>query len=298
MMRISGFPWNSFFNTLYYMIKYFEKKMNSSDIYDSSRKIPRTLQEIREVHQYRFLLIQLVRRDILTRYKRSFLGVAWTMLNPLGIMIVMTIVFSHLFGSTPGYPVFVLSGLLVWNFFSKSTSAAMNSMVWGGGLLKRIYLPRSSFSLSAIGTEIVNMILSLVPLILVMLVTRFPFHISMLYLPVSILMISLFSLGMALLLSTFSVVFPDVVEMYQIILTAWMYLTPIIYPVTTFPEKYRYLMVYNPLAYFVALFHIPIYEGRTPTWMEFWPALAIGLGMLFVGWFFFSKKIDEFAYRA
>jgi len=110
MMRISGFPWNSFFNTLYYMIKYFEKKMNSSDIYDSSRKIPRTLQEIREVHQYRFLLIQLVRRDILTRYKRSFLGVAWTMLNPLGIMIVMTIVFSHLFGSTPGYPVFVLSG--------------------------------------------------------------------------------------------------------------------------------------------------------------------------------------------
>lgn len=271
--------------------------MNSTDIYDSSRKIPKTLQEIREIHRYRFLLTQLVRRDILTRYKRSFLGVAWTMLNPLGIMIVMTIVFSHLFGSTPGYPVFVLSGLLAWNFFSKSTSAAMNSMVWGSGLLKRIYLPRSSFSLSAIGTEIVNLIFSLVPLALVMLVTRFPFHLSLLYLPISIIMISLFALGMALLLSTFSVIFPDVVEMYQIILTAWMYLTPIIYPATTFPEKYQFFLKFNPLVYFVALFHIPIYEGRFPTWTEFWPALAIGLGMLFIGWYFFSKKIDEFAYR-
>ena len=271
--------------------------MNSAEIYDSSRKIPKTLQEVKEIHRYRFLLTQLIRRDILTRYKRSFLGVAWTMLNPLGIMIVMTIVFSHLFGGTPGYPVYVLSGLLAWNFFSKSTSAAMNSMVWGGGLLKRIYLPRSSFSLSAIGTEIVNLLLSLVPLALVMLVTKFPFHLSLLYLPVSILMISLFALGMALLLSTFSVIFPDVVEMYQIILTAWMYLTPIIYPATTFPAKYQFFLKFNPLAYFVALFHIPIYDGRIPTWAEFWPALAIGLGMLFIGWFFFSKKIDEFAYH-
>lgn len=271
--------------------------MNSIEIYDSSQKIPKIIQEVREIHRYRYLLTQLIRRDILTRYKRSYLGVAWTMLNPLGIMIVMTIVFSQLFGDTPGYPVYVLSGLLAWNFFSKSTSAAMNSMIWGGGLLKRIYLPRTSFSLSAIGTEIVNLVLSIVPLALVMLVTGFHFHISLVFLPVSIFTISLFALGIALLLSTFAVVFPDVVEMYQIILTAWMYLTPIIYPVSIFPEKYKFFLVFNPLTYFVQLFHIPIYEGRFPTWMEFWPALVIGFAMLIIGWFFFSKKIDEFAYR-
>lgn len=99
------------------------------------------------------------------------------------------------------------------------------------------------------------------------------------------------------MLSSFSVAFPDVVEMYQIILVAWMYMTPIIYPVSVFPEKYKYFLLFNPLTYFVELFHIPIYEGRFPTWMEFWPALMIGLVTLVVGWLFFSKKIDEFAYR-
>jgi len=271
--------------------------MRSTEIYDSSRNIPNALQEIKEAIRYHYLIGQLIRRDILTRYKRSYLGVAWTMLNPLGIMVVMTIVFSHFFGSTPGYPVYVLSGLIAWNFFSKSTSAAMNNIVWGGGLLKRIYLPKTSFSLSAIGTEVVNLLLSLIPLALVMLFTSVPFHLSLFYLPVAIICISCFSLGVALLLSTIAIYFPDVSEMYQIILTAWMYLTPIIYPETTFPAKYRPLLLINPLTSLVRLFHIPIIDGRFPTWVEFWPAIAWSLGMLIVGWIFFTKKIDEFAYR-
>lgn len=106
--------------------------MSSPEVYDSSQNIPTLIQEVSELYRYQYLLAQLIRRDILTRYKRSILGIAWTMLNPLGIMVVLTIVFSHLFGSTTGYPVYVLSGLLAWNFFSKSTSAAMNSMLWEG----------------------------------------------------------------------------------------------------------------------------------------------------------------------
>jgi ABC-type polysaccharide/polyol phosphate export permease len=271
--------------------------MEKTEIYDSSNKMPLIIREVKEIVQYHYLIEQLVRRDIVTRYKRSYLGIAWSMLNPLGIMIVMTVVFSHLFGSTPGYPVYVLSGLLAWNFFSKSTSAAMNNMVWGGGLLKRIYLPRSSFCLSSIGTEIVNLLLSLVPMALVMLVTRFSFHLSLIFLPVSILLMAAFSLGVSLCLSTFALLFPDVAEMYQIILTAWMYLTPIIYPISTFPEQYRWLLKLNPLLFFTELFHIPIYEGRFPAWAEFWPALVIAIVMLIIGWAFFSKKIDEFSYR-
>jgi ABC-2 type transport system permease protein len=274
-----------------------EYNMNSSDIYDSSQKTPKTIQEIKELIKYRYLMAQLVRRDILTRYKRSFLGVAWTMLNPLGTMVVLTIVFSNLFGNTLRYPVYILSGLLAWNFFQKSTTAAMNSMVWGGSLMKRIYLPRTSFSISAIGTEIVNLILSLIPLAIVMIATSNPFHLSLLYLPISIILLSFFSLGMGLLLSALAIYFPDVVEMYQIILTAWMYLTPIIYPASIFPENFKVFLTINPFVYLVALFQIPVYDGRFPTWMELWPALLIAVGMLILGWLVFSKKIDEFSYR-
>jgi ABC-type polysaccharide/polyol phosphate export permease len=271
--------------------------MRSTPIYDSTNQLPHAIQELKEIFRYRNFLFQLIRRDILTRYKRSFLGIAWTMLNPLGTMVVLTIVFSRLFGATQEYPVYVLTGLLAWNFFQKSTSAAMSNMVWGGSLLKNIYLPRTSFSLSAIGTELVNLLLSIVPLTLVILVTGASFHFSLVYLPISIVLVAGFSLGMALLLSTFAVYFPDVLEMYQILLTAWFYLTPIIYPATIFPEKYRPFLVLNPFTYFVQLFHIPIYDGRIPTWMEFWPALVCSIGMLVIGWLVFTKKIDEFAYR-
>lgn len=270
--------------------------MNNSDYYDSSLRTSHAIQEVVEAYKFRYLLLQLVRRDILTRYKRSFLGVAWTMLNPLGTMVVLTIAFSHLFGSSPDYPVYVLSGLMAWNFFAKSTTSAMNSMVWGGSMMNRIYLPGTTFSLSAIGTETVNLLLSVIPLFLVILVTGSSFSVSLLFLPVSILIITCFSLGVALLLSTLAIYFPDVSEMYQIILMAWFYLTPIIYPITIFPDKYRPLLLLNPFTYMVQLFHIPIHEGRFPIFNELFPALLWGIGTLIIGWIFFTKRSNEFAY--
>lgn len=270
---------------------------NKLNYYDSALKIPNGLQEILEISRYRFLLSQLVRRDILTRYKRSYLGVIWTMLNPLGTMIVMTIVFSNFFGGTHAYPVYLLSGLLTWNFFSKSTSAAMHSMVWGSDLFKRIFLPKTSFCISSVGTEVVNILLSFVPLMLVMIFTKSAFHISLVFLPISIVLLSCFALGVALLVSSLAIYFPDVAEMYQIILTAWMYLTPIIYTIDIFPAKYRWLLSLNPMTYMVKLFQIPIYDGRFPTLVEFWPAALWGIGILIFGWFFFTRKIDEYAYH-
>jgi ABC-type polysaccharide/polyol phosphate export permease len=106
--------------------------MRPTPVYDSGQLIPHALQELLEALHYRNLLYQLVRRDILTRYKRSILGVAWTMLNPLGIMLILSFVFSHVFGQTRSYPAYILSGLMVWNFFSQCTFGAMNSLVWGG----------------------------------------------------------------------------------------------------------------------------------------------------------------------
>ena len=271
--------------------------MQKIPIYDSAQKVPHALQEFQEAVSHWHLIYQLVRRDILTRYKRSFLGVAWTMLNPLGIMLIMSFVFSHLFGSVHSYPAFILSGLIAWNFFAQSTTSAMSSLVWGGGLLQRIYIPRASFGISAIGSGLVNLLLSFIPLIIVMAVTGAPIRITALFLPVSLLLLACFTLGLGLAISAVAIYFPDVAEMYQIILLAWMYLTPIIYPETTIPAKYQLIWHLNPLFYLVKLWRLPLYDGLWPTWGEIWPAAAIAIGMLLAGWFFFTSKSDEFAYR-
>jgi ABC-type polysaccharide/polyol phosphate export permease len=272
--------------------------MQSAPIYDSAQLIPHALQEFKEAVNYRHLLFQLVRRDILTRYRRSFLGVAWTMLNPLGIMLVLSFVFSHLFvGQTRAYPAYILCNLMAWNFFSQSTMLAMSSLVWGGGLLQRIYIPRASFGISAIASGVVNLLLSFIPLAIVMALTGTPIRITATFLPISLLLLASFTLGLGLLISTLAVYFPDVAEMYQIILTAWMYLTPIIYPEAIIPAQYHFVLRLNPFYYLIKLWRLPLYDGRWPSWGEFWPAALIAFGMLAVGWFVFTSKSDEFAYR-
>jgi ABC-2 type transport system permease protein len=271
--------------------------MQSQHVYDSAQLTPHAIQELKEALNYRHLLFQLVRRDILTRYKRSFLGVAWTMLSPLGIMLVLSFVFSHLFGSIRAYPAYILCGMMAWNFFAQSTTNAMNSLVWGGGLLQRIYVPRASFGISAIGSGAVNLVLAFIPLAIVMAVTGTPIRITAVFLPLSLLLLASFTLGLGLMISTLAVYFPDVAEMYQIILTAWMYLTPIIYPETVIPAKYQLFLRLNPLYYLMKLWRKPLYDGLWPTWGEIWPAALFSLVMLLVGWLVFTSKSDEFAYR-
>lgn len=269
-------------------------------IYDSTRRGSAVIEELREVLNYHHLIWQLVRRDILARYKRSFLGVAWTMLNPLGMMLVWTIAFSQFFKSSslPSYPAYVLSGLLAWTFFSQTTTASMVNLIWGGGLLNRIYIPRASFALAAQGTGLVNLSLSLIPLLVVMLITGLPIHLSFIFIPVSVLVICAFALGVGLLISTWAVYFPDISEMYQIILVAWMFLTPIMYPEQILPEAYRvYITMLNPMYHMVKLFRIPTYYGRFPTLEEFLIPFMIALVTLILGWVVFARKSDEFAYR-
>ena len=272
--------------------------MLTKPTYDSAAHISPALEEFREVHRYRYLVGQLIRRDILSRYKRSVLGVAWTMLNPLGMMIILSIVFSQLFQMIESYPAYLLSGLIAWNFFSQGTNAAMSGLVWGGSLLHRIYIPRTVFGISAIGTALVNLLIALVPLVAVMLFTHAKIHISILFMPVSILILCGFALGFGLILSTLAVYFPDVSEMYQIVLTAWMYLTPIIYPEEIIPAVLLpIIQKANPMYSLITLFRLPIYDGRFPTLAEILPALLWSAGTLVIGWIFFNSKSDEFAYR-
>jgi ABC-type polysaccharide/polyol phosphate export permease len=266
-------------------------------VYDTANRAPRAVEELRNIFIYRSLVAQLVRRNILTRYKRSVLGVAWTMINPLGTMLILALVFSQVF-DVEGYAAYILTGLMAWNFFSQTTVACMVDLMWGSQLLHRIFVPRTAFALAAIGTGLVNLTLALVPLTIVLLITGIKINWSILFLPVPMLLLACFALGFGLFISAFSVYFPDVSEMYNIILLAWFYLTPIIYPEEVLPEKLQYLISHlNPMYGLVKLYRMPLYDGRLPTWEEFWPSLVLSVTVLILGWLFFTYKSDEFSYR-
>jgi ABC-type polysaccharide/polyol phosphate export permease len=267
-------------------------------IYDSLRRGDPAVEELYEVKNYRNLIFQLARRDILTRYKRSVLGVAWTLINPLGLLLVMTLAFSQFFSSVKGFPAYIFCGLIVWLFFSQTTTACMVNLVWGGSLLHRIYMPRTSFAIAAIITGLINFVITLIPLFLVVLGLGLPITWAALFLPVPIFLMAAFSLGIGLLLSTLAVYFPDVTEMYQIILTAWMYLTPIFYTENILPAQYKWLITrFNPLYHLIRMFRAIVCEARLPYWNEIWPALVLSLLVLVIGWIVFTRKSDEFSYR-
>ena len=267
-------------------------------VYDSARHGSPFVSELHAVHQYRDLLVQLVSRNIKTRYKRSVLGIAWTMINPLLTMVVMSLVFMHLFrGEIDRYPIYILSGIIIWQFFSMSTSAMMSELVWGGSLLNRIYIPRTIFALSALGTALVNVGLALAPLALLMVIFQAPITPVLLIVPVPIIFAAMFALGLGLFLSTLAVRFADVVDMYQIMLTAWMYLTPIFYPISIVPEEYRWLYNLNPIYLCVTIFRAAVQQGQWPDSMMVTGAGLVAVVSLLLGWWTFTRKADEIAYR-
>jgi len=272
---------------------------DSDYIYDSARHANSFITEFTALIRYRELVRQMISRSIKTRYKRSALGVIWTMLNPLLTMTVLTIVFSTLFRfQIEHYPVYILSGLLAWNFFASTTNLAMGEMLWSGDLLKRIYLPKAIFVVSTTGSGLVNMALSMIPLLAIMLITRTPITTSILILPVSILALTIFAMGVGFLLSTIVVYFQDIMPIYEVILMIGMYATPIIYPPEIVPEQYKIITELNPIYYFVRCFQEPIFKGQIPS-MEIWiTTFFIAIFTLIVGWYIFTRKVNEYAYRA
>ncbi|MCB2202856.1 ABC transporter permease [bacterium] len=267
-------------------------------IYDSEKRKHPAIEELIALYEYRDLIFQLVRRNIVARYKRSFLGVAWTMLNPLGTMLVMVVVFSNVFNRAENYAAYILTGITCWSMFTQATSMSMSSMVWGSKLITQIYVPRSAFVLSTVLANVVNFILSLIPLGLVLWITKVPLHPSAFLLPVFVIFLFSFTLGVALLLSTIAPYFPDLAELYPVILRAWMYLTPIIIPLATYREILDGLLLYiNPFYYVINLFRILIIDGFVPH-LQTWVAVSVvSFVPLIVGWIVFTKKADSIAYH-
>lgn len=274
------------------------KSVRTRWVYDTATLRDPAINELGELWRYRDLLQLLVVNRIKTRYKRSVLGVVWTLLNPLLNTLVLTIAFSQIFRfNVPNYAIYILSGLLFWNFFAQSTNDAMETLVWGSNLLKRIYIPRTIFAVAVVGNGLINYLLALIPLGVVMLILRHPFTVNLLALPLAIIILGMFTLGFGLLLSTVAVFFVDMVYIFNVLLSVWFYLTPIIYPLSILPERFLSLFRLNPLVHLLQIFRNLIYEGTMPSLTLWGLAFTLGLVTLTSGWIIFTRKVDEFAYR-
>lgn len=275
-----------------------EEKTIRSGGYDSAAVRSPAISELLELWRYHDLLGLLIVNRIKTRYKRSALGVVWTLLNPLLNTLVLTIALSQILRSQlVNFPVYLLVGFLFWNFFFQSTNDAMHTLIWGSSLIKRVYVPRTIFAVAVIGNGLVNILLALIPLLLIMLGLHHPIRITILLLPLAILLLSMFTLGFSLLLSTLAVFFVDVVDMYSVVCSAWFYLTPIIYPTSIVPERFFPIFWLNPLNNLLGLFRSLIYLGEFPAPLSWLKAAIIASVMLAIGWWIFTKRVDEFAYR-
>lgn len=253
------------------------------------------MDELRDLAAHGNLLQSLVVRDLTVRYKRSIIGFLWTMLHPLLLTLIFVVIFSAFFRfAIEHYAVYFLSAFLGWNFFSQATSSAMNSIAWNGMLMKQVRAPRSIFPLSTTISGLVNLLLSMIPLLIIMRIQAIPIQPSIAFLPVSFLLLAMFSFGVSLALYSLAVFFVDVREMYIVLLSALMYLTPIIYPLDIVPEKFLWIVKINPLRYLLETLRAPIYYGIIPPVRTLSIAAGVSVLSLVVGWLIFRRLSPRF----
>jgi ABC-type polysaccharide/polyol phosphate export permease len=239
----------------------------------------------------------LVVRELKVRYKRSVLGMLWTMLNPLLLMGVYAVVFATIMRSPQrNFALFLLSGLLPWLFFSTAILQGLTSILTNQELIRKVRLPQAVFPLSVVGSNLVNFALSLVPLFLLMAVVRQPFTPALLFLPVGIFVLALFTSGVTLLLSTFTVFFRDVRHLTEVLLQMLLYLSPVLYDLQLLGERsewwfraFSLFLRLNPLTYLLPLFRDPVYYGRLPSLPVLGIASLESALMLAVGFLVFHR---------
>lgn len=245
--------------------------------------------------KYNFLLKQLVSRDFKAKYKRSVLGMAWSFLNPLLTMAVQYIVFATLFKSdTPNYPVYLLTGIVFFNFFSEAVSMGMTSITSNASLIKKVYMPKYIYPFSRLFSSLINFALALIPLLLVMLLTGTAIRPSMLLLVFDILCLMGFILGMMLLMSTAMTFFQDMQFLWSVLNMLWMYLTPIFYTENIIPQNLLPLYHMNPMYQYITFARICIIDGVSPEPMAYLWCILTSVVVFLIGAAAFKKHQDQF----
>jgi ABC-type polysaccharide/polyol phosphate export permease len=247
------------------------------------------LRPISALYRARELLALLVARDLKSRYKRSVLGMFWTLLGPLLQMAVYTLVFTAIVRiRVPAYAVFVLSGLLPWMLLSGATLSSTHALLANQHLIRKVAVPQAVYPLALVGGKTLDLLLSLAPLALVATLQGRPPSASWLFLPVAIVVAVAFTAGLSLLAASLTVFFRDLRHLAEVGFQVWLYVTPILYPrsfLDALDPRLRLLLAANPAAPIVRLFQAPIHEGQLPATGEVAgavaaAALALGIGLV------------------
>lgn len=248
--------------------------------------------------QYLFVIRELTSREIKRKYARSFLGVIWSVLNPLLTMVVMTMIFSYMFRrSIVNFPVYYLTGSTFWTLFSSATNTSVSALVDNRNLLMKVKLPKQTFVLSRIYTALVNFGYSLLAFALIVLIYvargKLVINATLLLLPFDILFTLLFAMGIAFILSIVYVFFADIKYLYSVLLTLWLYVSAIFYPIDRLPEMIRNIIRFNPVYVSITFAREIILEGAVPA-REWWIKLVVyGVASFVIGCWFFQKNENK-----
>lgn len=241
------------------------------------------------------LLGELVSRDIKTKYRRSILGVFWTLLNPLLMMIVLSIVFSNLFRfEIENFPIYLLCGQVIFNFYNDATTSAMSSIIVNASLIRKMYIPKYLFTFSKILSSVINIMASFCALIIVMVCMRVELHISILLAIIPIILIIILSTGVGLILAAFAVKFRDLLHLYSVFTTVLMYMTPVIYPMSILSGTVYKIVRLNPITNILEMFRNVVMYNTLPNLEVTILAVVPSILLLLIGVFTFYKKQDSF----
>jgi ABC-type polysaccharide/polyol phosphate export permease len=264
------------------------------------------LDHSRELLRYHHLILNLAARDLKVRYKNSALGFVWSLLNPLGMMVVFTVVFTVMMpnNQVEQFPIFLLCGLLPWNFFSAGVMGSIGSIVANGELVKKVYFPREALPIATTLANLVNFLLALVILFAALVIFRARISPWLWMLPLIILIQTCFVLGVAFILSTLNVFYRDTMMVMDVLMLAWFFLTPVFYPISILPRSYeilgitvdihRLMYILNPMASLISAYRDLLYWGWH-TNLDFLLRTGVtALGVLGVGYWFFVRYSGRF----
>jgi len=251
--------------------------------------------QMTSLKKYKYLFFMLVKRDFTAKYRKSILGILWSLLNPLLMMLVLTIVFSQIFRfNITNYPVYLLTGRIIYSFFTESTTLAMNSVIVNEGIIKKIYVPKYIFPVSRVLSSLVDLMFSLIAFLLVFIITGAQFRWTMLLIPIPMIYVFVFSLGIAMLLSSMAVFFRDITHLYTVFTLMLLFLTPIMYPIDILPDWVIPIMGFNPIYHFVDYFRDLAINGVVPDLWANMVCIGFAFAALSGGAYAFMTRQDRF----
>ena len=253
------------------------------------------MNNLKEIYQYRDMIGSLVKRELRGKYAKSVLGFLWAFLYPLFQILIYTLVFKYVFNNrTPFYYIYLMSGLLPWTFFSDSFGQGAGSVIYNSEMVKKIYFPREVLVISEVNAKLINMLLSFIVMFFFILFSTVGFSRQLVLLPVLVLIEYLMTLGLSFLSACITVYFRDFEYVVNVVLMAWIWMSPVLYRLDDVGGKFRSLLMLNPFTIIIDSYHLVLFDHAWPKLSYLLTAGLEGIVVLIIGYLIFSKLKGHF----